>query len=136
MGKITKTKCSFLDKIKEIGNILVNWSMKKIQDPGVGEPVTPDLRRGERVEASWATQWVFIKNQWLQKVPKELKGSATLQEEQHYELTSTLELMSLAAYVAEDGLVSHHWDERPLGLSKIISPSTGECQGQEAGVGG
>jgi hypothetical protein len=44
--------------------------------------------------------------------------------------------MSLAAYVAEDGLVSHHWEERPLGLSKIISPSTGECQGQEAGVGG
>jgi hypothetical protein len=24
--------------------------------------------------------------------------------------------MSLAAYVAEDGLVGHHWEERPLGL--------------------
>ena len=44
----------------------------------------------------------------LEKVPKELKGSATLQEEQQYELTIPTELVSLAAYVAEDGLVSHH----------------------------
>jgi hypothetical protein len=44
--------------------------------------------------------------------------------------------MSLAAYVAEDGLVGHHWEERLLGLAKIICPSTGECQGQEAGVCG
>jgi hypothetical protein len=28
--------------------------------------------------------------------------------------------MSLAAYVAEDGLVSHHWEERPLGLANFI----------------
>ena len=28
--------------------------------------------------------------------------------------------MTLAAYVAEDGLVSHHWDERPLCLAKFI----------------
>jgi hypothetical protein len=41
--------------------------------------------------------------------------------------------MSLAAYVAEDGLVSHHWEERPLGIANFICPSTGECQGQEAG---
>ena len=46
------------------------------------------------------------------------------------------ELMSLAAYVAEDGLVGHHWEERPLGLANFICPSTGECQGQEVGVGG
>ena len=38
--------------------------------------------------------------------------------------------MSLAAYVAEDGLVGHHWEERPLGLTNFICPSTGECQGQ------
>jgi hypothetical protein len=44
--------------------------------------------------------------------------------------------MSLAAYVEEDGLVSHHWEERPLGIANFICPSTGECQGQEAGVGG
>ena len=46
----------------------------------------------------------------LEKVPKELKGSATLQEEQQYELTSTPpppELVSLAAYESEDGLVGH-----------------------------
>jgi hypothetical protein len=44
--------------------------------------------------------------------------------------------MSLAAYVAEDGLVGHHWEERPLGLAKFICPSTREDQGQEMGVGG
>ena len=56
--------------------------------------------------------------------------------EQQYELTSTPESVSLAAYVAEDGLVDHHWEERPLGLANFICPNTGECQGQEAGVGG
>jgi hypothetical protein len=44
--------------------------------------------------------------------------------------------MSLAAYVAEDGLVSHHCKERPLGIANFICPSTGECQGKEAGVDG
>jgi hypothetical protein len=38
----------------------------------------------------------------LEKVPKELKGSATLQVQQHYELTSTPELFTLAAYVSKD----------------------------------
>ena len=47
-----------------------------------------------------------------------------------------LELMSLAAYVSEDGLVSHYWEERPLGLANFICLSIGECQGQEVGVGG
>jgi hypothetical protein len=27
-------------------------------------------------------------------------------------------------------------EERPLGIANFICPSTGECQGQEAGVGG
>ena len=44
--------------------------------------------------------------------------------------------MSLAAYVAEDGLVNHHWEERPIGLANFICPSAGERQGQEVGVGG
>jgi hypothetical protein len=26
-------------------------------------------------------------------------------------------------------------EERPLGIANFICPSTGECQGQEAGVG-
>jgi hypothetical protein len=49
--------------------------------------------------------------------------------------------VSLAAYVSEDGLVSHHWKERPLGLENFIYLSTGnarakkwECMGR--GVGG
>ena len=73
----------------------------------------------------------------LDKVPKELKGSATLWVEQQYELSSTPpELVSVPAYVSEDGLVGHHWKERLLGLANFICPSTGECQGQEAGVSG
>jgi hypothetical protein len=44
--------------------------------------------------------------------------------------------VSLAAYVAEDGLVGHHWEERPLGLANFICFSTGEHQGQEVGVCG
>jgi hypothetical protein len=46
------------------------------------------------------------------------------------------ELMSLATYVSEDGLVGHQWKERPIGRANFICPSTGECQGQEVGVGG
>jgi hypothetical protein len=72
----------------------------------------------------------------LEKVPKELKGSATLSVEQLYETTSTPELLSLAAYVSKDGLVGHHWKERPIGLANFICPSTGERQGQKVGVGG
>jgi hypothetical protein len=37
--------------------------------------------------------------------------------------------MALAAYVAENSLVGHQWEERPLVLYR-------EYQGQEAGVGG
>ena len=43
--------------------------------------------------------------------------------------------MPLAAYVAEDGLVGHHWEERPLGIANFICPSTGKRQGQKEGVG-
>jgi hypothetical protein len=72
----------------------------------------------------------------LEKVSKELKRAATLQVQQHYELTSTPELLTLAAYVSKDGLVDHHWKERPIGLANFICPSTGECQGQKVGMGG
>jgi hypothetical protein len=44
--------------------------------------------------------------------------------------------MSLAAYLSEDGLVGHHWEERPLGLANFIRLSTGEYQGQKVAVGG
>jgi hypothetical protein len=43
--------------------------------------------------------------------------------------------MFLSAYVSEDGLVDHHWKERPIGLANFICLSTGERQGQEVGVG-
>jgi hypothetical protein len=73
----------------------------------------------------------------LEEVPRELGGSATLLVEQQYELTSTCppELVSLAAYVSEDGLVGHQWKERPIGRADLTCLSTGECQGQEVGVG-
>jgi hypothetical protein len=34
----------------------------------------------------------------------------------------SLELVSLAAYVAEDGLVGHQWKERPLVLRRLYTP--------------
>jgi hypothetical protein len=55
--------------------------------------------------------------------------------EQHYELTSTPELLTLAAYVSKDSLVGHHWKERPIGLANFICLSTGYCQGQKVGAG-
>jgi hypothetical protein len=45
-------------------------------------------------------------------------------------------LVSLAAYVTEDGLVAHQWKARLIGLANFICLSTGERQGQEVGVGG
>jgi hypothetical protein len=71
----------------------------------------------------------------LEKVSKELKRSATLQVQQHYEpVTSTPELLTLAAYVSKDGLVSYHW-RGPLDMQTYM-PSTGECKGQTVGMGG
>ena len=52
------------------------------------------------------------------------------------ELPSTpLELVSLAAYVSEDGLLGHQWKERPIGHTDFICLSTGQHQGQEVGLG-
>jgi hypothetical protein len=42
--------------------------------------------------------------------------------------------MAPAAYVAEDGLVRHQWEKRPL--VKAQCPRVGECQDREAGMGG
>jgi hypothetical protein len=75
----------------------------------------------------------------VERLPKELRGAATLLLEQQYELTSAPpppELVSLAAYVSEDGLVGHQWKERPIGLADFICLSAGERQGWEVGVGG
>jgi hypothetical protein len=43
--------------------------------------------------------------------------------------------VSLAAFLAEDGLVGHHWEERPLGIANFICPSTGETLGPRIGSG-
>jgi hypothetical protein len=50
--------------------------------------------------------------------------------------------MSLAVYVAEDGLVGHHWEERPLVLQRLYAPVQGNARarkwkwvGSEAGQG-
>ena len=40
-----------------------------------------------------------------------------------------------AAYVAEDGLLHHHWEERPLGLEALYVPVQGKHQGQDVGMG-
>jgi hypothetical protein len=53
--------------------------------------------------------------------------------EQQYELTSTPELLTLAAYVSKDDFVSHHWKERPIGHANFTCPNTGERQGQKVG---
>jgi hypothetical protein len=38
------------------------------------------------------------------------------------------ELLSLAAYVAKDGLVGHHWEERPLVLQRLYVPIQGDTR--------
>jgi hypothetical protein len=41
------------------------------------------------------------------------------------------ELMSLAAYIAEDGLIGHHWEERPLVLQRLYVPIQGNARVRE-----
>ena len=43
-------------------------------------------------------------------------------------------LVFLAAFVSEDGLVEHHWKERPISLANFICLSSGVCQRQDMGV--
>ena len=46
--------------------------------------------------------------------------------------------MSLAAYVAEDSLVGHQWEEKPLVLQRLYVPVQGNARvrKQEQGRGG
>jgi hypothetical protein len=72
----------------------------------------------------------------LEKVPKELKGSEILYKKQQYELTSTCRV-PISSCICNRGCPT--WPSmggEALGLAKILGPSKGECQGQEAGVGG
>jgi hypothetical protein len=39
--------------------------------------------------------------------------------------------MSLAAYIAEDGLVGHHWEERPLVLQRLYATVQGNARARK-----
>jgi hypothetical protein len=39
--------------------------------------------------------------------------------------------VSLAAYVAEDGLVGHHWEKRPLILRRLYAPVLGNVRARK-----
>jgi hypothetical protein len=39
--------------------------------------------------------------------------------------------MSLVAYVAEDGLIGHHWAERPLVLRRLYAPVQGNARARK-----
>jgi hypothetical protein len=78
---------------------------------------------------NFAGKWMELENIILSEVTQS-------QKDMHGMYSLTPELLTLAAYVSKDGLVSHHWKERPIGLANFICPSTGERQGQKVGVGG
>ena len=44
--------------------------------------------------------------------------------------------MSLAAYVAEDGLVGHQWEEKPLILQRFYAPVQGNARARKWEWGG
>ena len=39
--------------------------------------------------------------------------------------------MSIAAYVAKDGLVGHHWEERPLVLRRLYAQVQGNARARK-----
>ena len=95
------------------------------------------IRDGEQFKTDSTAQTVLT--------PRHVQGRAMAVDRAALELgpsltllpiSSTPELLTLAAYVSKDGLVGHHWKKRPIGLANFICPSTGEFQGQKGGVGG
>jgi hypothetical protein len=48
-------------------------------------------------------------------------------------LSGPPELVSLTAYVAEDGIVGHHWEERPPWFSKLYMPQYRGTPGPRSG---
>jgi hypothetical protein len=51
-----------------------------------------------------------------------------------YQLGHLLELLTLAAYISKDGLVGHHWKERPIGLANYMPQYRG-TPGSKRGSG-
>jgi hypothetical protein len=39
--------------------------------------------------------------------------------------------MSLSAYIAEDGLIGHHWEERTLLLQRLYAPIQGNTRARK-----
>jgi hypothetical protein len=44
--------------------------------------------------------------------------------------------LTLATYVSKDGLVGHHWKERPIGTGKLYMPQYRGTPGPKMGMGG
>jgi hypothetical protein len=63
-------------------------------------------------------------------VPKKHIGSCKDLNKDHIEMGKKI------TGVSKDGLLGHHWKERPIGQANFICPSTGERQGQKMGMGG
>jgi hypothetical protein len=51
--------------------------------------------------------------------------------QQHYELTSSPELLTLAAYVSKDGLLGHHWKRGPLDMQTLYAPVQGNARAKK-----
>jgi hypothetical protein len=89
----------------------------------------PGKYRSGCIVIYWMEHRALMKG--LEKVPKELKGSATLYVEQQYELTSTPRARVSSC------ICSRGWPSQPsmggevLGIAKIVCSSTGEFQDQE-----
>ena len=60
--------------------------------------------------------WIRVPNGGDRESTQGVKGVYNPKEEQKYELTSSPRAVSLVAYVAEDGLVGHQWENTPLVL--------------------
>jgi hypothetical protein len=72
---------------------------------------------------------------WTARQRSHMWGTEALTGKQHQcGYFSTVK--TLLEYASKDGLVGHHWKERPIGHANFICPSTGERQGHKRGVGG
>jgi hypothetical protein len=123
-GVIVKSIC-----FTTLISFLVSLFSMNFPDPSIGEN---GVLKSSTIVCGSMCVLSFSK---VEKVPKELKGTATLYVEQQYELTSTPELLSLAAYVSKNGLVSHHWKERPFWTCKLYMPQYRGTPGPKRGSG-
>jgi hypothetical protein len=71
----------------------------------------------------------------LEKRPKELKRLLSYKRNSNTYKSIPTQLLSLTAYVAEDDLITHHWEENPLVFQRLYVPIQGNMK-SEAGVGG